>query len=119
MLQYVEEMQARLTEVTRNEQTLIRTLGEALARVDQELLADVRDLTLSHEARRVAILQELQCLASRIGAFPVAPEPAQVTAAPLPPSPEAEDPPRAGDWRQAVSNIKDELDVYFGRDQQH
>jgi len=29
------------------------------------------------------------------------------------------EPPRAGDWRQAVNNIKDELDVYFGRDQQH
>lgn len=125
MLQYVEEMQARLTEVARNEQTLIRALGEALAQVDQELLADVRDLTLSHEARRVAILQELQCLASRIGAFPAASEKAQVIAAASAPLPaesavvEVQEPPRAGDWRQAVSNIKDELDVYFARDLQH
>ncbi len=130
MLQYVEDMQARLTEVARNEQTLIRALGGALAQVDQELLADVRDLTLSHEARRVAILQELQCLASCIGAFPIAAErPQAIAAAAAPLAPEVpgmdkaaeavSEPPRAGDWRQAVNNIKDELDVYFGRDQQH
>jgi hypothetical protein len=37
----------------------------------------VRNLTTEHEARRAAILYELQGLASRIGAFPTAqPEPA-------------------------------------------
>ena len=126
MLTYVEEMQARLTEVATTEQTLIRALGEALARVDQQLLADVRDLTLAHEARRVAILEELQCLASRIGAFPIpvekAPPVIEATSRSLPPSApaaEQQEPIRPGDWRKAVSNIKEELDGYFGRSVQH
>jgi hypothetical protein len=126
MLQYVDEMRARLTEVATTEQTLIRALGEALAQVDQELLADVRDLTLAHEARRMAILVELQTLASRIGAFPVAAERAPPVIeraeeagrepSPLPSQPDGA---RAGDWRKAVSNIKDDLDTYFGRDVSH
>lgn len=125
MIQYVDEMRQRLTEVARTEQTLIRALGEALAQVDQELLADVRDLTLAHEARRVAILEELHTLASRIGAFPVAQEVAPAIEAdgrqgvPGAPPTEAPEAARAGDWRQAVSNIKDDLDTYFGRGIQH
>jgi|LNFM01.1.fsa_nt_gb hypothetical protein len=134
MLQYVDEMRARLTEVATTEQTLIRALDQALSQVDQELLADVRDLTLAHEARRVAILTELQGLASRIGAFPVTAEPLAATAAGQSqpaieqvPQPSAQPPPlpgsfeavRAGDWRQAVSNINDDLDTYFGRTVEH
>lgn len=126
MLQYVDEMRARLTEVANTEQTLIRALDQALAQVDQELLADVRDLTMAHEARRVAILSELQGLASRIGAFPVTAErgaPALEQAPELspqpPPLPEGFEAVRAGDWRQAVSNIKDDLDTYFGRSVEH
>ena len=126
MINYVEDLQARLSEVTRTEQTLIRALGEALSRVDQELLADVRDLTLSHEARRVAILEELQNLAARIGAFPVAAPPArqalEATGPVLAPEAAVSEQPdsvRAGDWRKAVSNIKEELDGYFGRGVQH
>lgn len=135
MLQYVDEMRARLTEVATTEQTLIRELDQALSRVDQELLADVRDLTLAHEARRVAILAELQGLASRIGAFPVTADPLAVAHVaptieqatpfspqppPLPGSvPESFEAVRAGDWRQAVSNIKDDLDTYFGRTVEH
>ncbi len=135
MLQYVDEMRARLSEVATTEQTLIRALDQALSQVDQELLADVRDLTLAHEARRVAILTELQGLASRIGAFPVTSEPLAAahaapaieqatTLAPQPPPlpgsvPESFEAVRAGDWRQAVSNIKDDLDTYFGRTVEH
>ena len=139
MLQYVDEMRARLSEVATTEQTLIRALDQALSQVDQELLADVRDLTLAHEARRVAILTELQGLASRIGAFPVTADPlaaaseapaiAQATQlSPQPPPlpdglreslPESFEAVRAGDWRQAVSNIKDDLDTYFGRTVEH
>ncbi len=126
MIHYVDEMRQRLSEVAKTEQTLIRAMGDALAQVDQELLADVRDLTLAHEARRVAILQELQTLASRIGAFPVAREvhPAieadgQQVAAAAPPAEAASEAGRAGDWRQAVSNIKEDLDSYFGRGIQH
>lgn len=136
MVQYVEEMHARLTEVATTEQTLIRALDDALSAVDRQLLADVRDLTTAHEARRVAILEELQVLAARIGAFPTPREPQQVIEAnghalangpalpnnsALPEAAPAEEqgPLRAGDWRQAVSNIKDELEEYFGRNVQH
>lgn len=126
MLQYVDDMRARLTEVANTEQTLIRALDQALMQVDQELLADVRDLTMAHEARRVAILSELQGLASRIGAFPVtieraspALEQAPAQSAQPPPLPENVEAVRAGDWRQAVSNIKDDLDTYFGRTVEH
>src|SRR5215470_15871754 len=76
MVQLVEEMRARLTQIADSEQALVRALGEALSLVDQKLLHDVRNLTTEHEARRAAILYELQGLASRIGAFPTAqPEP--------------------------------------------
>jgi hypothetical protein len=141
MVQLVEEMRARLTQIADSEQALVRALGEALSLVDQKLLHDVRNLTTEHEARRAAILYELQGLASRIGAFPTAqPEPA--------PGLDYVDPgvvaigtantgivqngmaqngaghtggamngnPRPfsrGDWRQAASNIEDGLDVYF------
>jgi hypothetical protein len=126
LIEYVDEMRARLDEVSGTEKLLIRALDEALRRVDQNLLADVRDVTLAHEARRVAILEELQGLASRIGAFPALPSPQPQTIEanghalpPGTPPPLPSDQLRAGDWRQAVSNIKEELDGFFGRDVQH
>ena len=119
MIQLVDEMRTRLNEITEREQALVRALGEALTRVDHRLLQDVRSITTEHEARRGAILLELQSLASRIGAFPAAREPA----APLnyaEPAPKhlaaANDRPsmfHRGDWRKAASNIEDELDSYF------
>ena len=70
MIELVEEMRARLNQITDTEQALVRALGEALSRVDHKLLQDVRNITTDHESRRGAILHELQTLASRIGAFP-------------------------------------------------
>jgi hypothetical protein len=122
MIELVDEMRARLTEIAEREQTLIRALGEALTRVDHRLLQDVRSITSEHEARRGAILTELQGLASRIGAFPAVPrEPvAQLNhAEPAPalrPLAAANDRPPIfgrGDWRKATRNIEDELDIYF------
>jgi hypothetical protein len=131
MVQLVEEMRARLTQIADSEQALVRALGEALSLVDQKLLQDVRSLTTEHEARRAAILYELQGLASRIGAFPTAqPEPAAgldyadpalvaIGAAPAGPTHNgtalngSPRPFSRGDWRQATSNIEDGLDVYF------
>jgi len=120
MIQLVDEMRTRLNEITEREQTLVRALGEALTRVDHRLLQDVRSITTDHEARRGAILSELQSLASRIGAFPaVAREPvAQLDHAEpaLKPLAAANDRPPMfgrGDWRTAASNIEDELDIYF------
>jgi hypothetical protein len=77
MMQLVEEMRARLDQIADTEQTLVRALGDALSRVDQKLLQDVRSISIEHEARRGAILLELQTLATRIGAFPTAREPMQ------------------------------------------
>jgi hypothetical protein len=128
MIQLVEEMRARLNQIADTEQQLVRALSEALSRVDQKLLQDVRDIANEHEARRGAILYELQGLASRIGAFPPAreavpgleyAEPAQAHAHAHTPRPIAaangnQRPPfQRGDWRQATNNIEDELDIYF------
>ena len=49
---------------------MLRTLGEGLAAVDQRLLQEVRSVAAAHEARRGAILGELQMLARRMGALP-------------------------------------------------
>jgi hypothetical protein len=119
MIQLVDEMRQRLTEIAEREQALVRALGEALTRVDHRLLQDVRSLTTEHETRRGAILLELQSLAARIGAFPAGRE----SSAPLSYAEPAtkslaaanDRPPMfgRGDWRKAASNIGDELDVYF------
>jgi hypothetical protein len=163
MVQIVEEMSARLSQIADAEAALVRALGEALSRVDHKLLQDVRSITTEHEARRGAILHELQSLATRIGAFPAIREHAQTIPyaeqapgiAYTEPAPEAQQyaaqqyaPPqyaepqyaesahgvrygepaprpfaaangnqmpfaRSGDWREATSNIEDELDTFF------
>jgi hypothetical protein len=149
MIQLVEEMGARISQITDAEQELVRALGDALSRVDQKLLQDVRKITNEHESRRGAILHELQGLATRIGAFPAAREPitnveySEPAARPIAAAtsiPAAHDMPAPGsvqsyaqaaaangvaatngqmrpftrgDWRQAASNIEDELDSFF------
>ena len=70
MLRLVDEMHVRLNEISASEQTLMRTLRDALNRVDDKLMQDVRTMTAEHEARRSGVLSELQSLAARIGAFP-------------------------------------------------
>ena len=111
LLQHIEEMRVRLTEIAGHEQTLVEALGDALNRLDQALLRDVRSIAVEHEQRREEILGELQGLAVGIGMF----------RAPLaPPQPTEELPGRRsfqqriapGDWRQATSNIEDELDFH-------
>lgn len=116
LLQHIEEMRARLKEVADNEQALVKALGDALDRLDQALLRDVRQVTSAHEARREAILDELQSLASGIGMFrgPLRPAPAHEE---LPSYMPAEDTHQAiapGDWRRATSAIEDELDLDLG-----
>jgi len=121
LLQHIEEMRARLKEVADNEQSLVRALGEALSRLDQQLLRDVRTIATEHEVRREAILGELQNLAAGVGMF----------RAPLhtPAEPQAYMPANGhkqaiapGDWRQATSNIEDEYDLdgrFNGRPPSH
>ena len=54
MIQLIEEMDARLSQIADAENELVRALGHALSRVDQRLLQDVRKITTEHEfpARR-------------------------------------------------------------------
>jgi hypothetical protein len=136
MIELVEEMGAKIAHIKDTEQQLLRALGEALNRVDQRLLQNVREITSEHGARRGAMLHELQCLAARIGSFPTsrrpipgiecaepAPRPIASANGPAPNGIPAVDGRNAanghemflqrGDWRQAVSNIQDERDGYF------
>lgn len=116
--QHIEEMRARLDEVAHDEEALVKALGDALNRLDEALLRDVRTIASEHEARREQILGELQGLASGIGMFHP----------PLAPPAEQEELPSymphehqvthhhnghtasvaPGDWRQATSNIDEE-----------
>ena len=70
LIQQIEEMRTRMNELAAGEQDLVRALGDALSRTDQKLLEDVRSVAADHEARRGAILNELQSLAARMGALP-------------------------------------------------
>ncbi|MBU1210860.1 MAG: hypothetical protein KJ587_06270 [Alphaproteobacteria bacterium] len=131
---HIEEMHAKLADVSNKESLLIAALGEALSLADKKLLDDVRNLTIEHETRRGLILCELQNLAARIGAFPMSEEredsigaqghldlPYYETGeAPHDPDEEAcridmtaMEAPRGGDWRQAAMNIRDELGFHL------
>jgi len=115
LLQHIEEMRARLKDVADNEQALVKALGDALDRLDQALLRDVRQVTSAHEARREAILEELQTLASGIGMFraPLA-APATEELPSYMTSGETRQAIAPGDWRRATSAIEDELDLDVG-----
>lgn len=120
MLQLVEQMHVRLNEIAASEQALLKALRDALNRVDDKLMHDVRTITAEHETKRRAVLDELQGLASRIGAFPAAREP-------MPelgygetgtwPNGAADDgrrhSPASGQRRRTTNNITDELALYF------
>jgi len=69
LLQHIEEMRVRLSEIDSSEQALVQALGDALNRLDQQLLRGVRTITTEHELRREEILGELQGLAGDIDMF--------------------------------------------------
>lgn len=105
MLNHVDDMRTRLTEVSNHEQTLLRALSDALTRVDQALLEDVRDIARAHEVRRGMILTELHDLASRIGAFPAPRTTHEALTDEDGALPPYTPPPQTGDWRAAISKI--------------
>jgi len=135
--EHLEYMHARLQQVAKREQLLIESLNEALCAADRRLLDDVRSVTLEHEARRAVILEELQTLASRIGAFAADGPPLPMLeddALELPyyapdealpvdsdkPKAEADNrvdyvPSNGGDWRKAAEKIRDDFDLRFDR----
>ena len=92
LLQQLEEMHIRIAETATHEETLVKALGDALTRLDEQLLQDVQSIATEHEARRTAILGELQGLASSIGMFQVQ-RPTAIEA-------ETSYVPIAGDWRR-------------------
>ena len=140
--QNVHELLSRLNDTSRHELDLVRELSEAIRRADDQLLKEVRSVTMLHEIRREAIVSELQHLAHRLCVLPerelpprerlASHEPPAAAlashveaAAPSPsidqPSEVEEavitvEPPttgRAGDWRQAAQRIDQELAQYF------
>jgi len=119
IINLVEEMRAKLSKITDAEAKLVWALRDALSRVDEKLLQDVRMITTEHEVRRGYSLHELQRLSSRIGTFPTPPRiPGEDAIPPVRPIASADAMAvangfRRGDWRQATSNIEDELDGVF------
>ncbi len=69
LLQQLEEMHIRIAETATHEDLLVKAIGDALTRLDDQLLQDVQSIATDHETRRTAILGELQGLASSIGMF--------------------------------------------------
>jgi len=127
MAALVDELRRQLDTVREGEQELVASLREALDQYDQRLLKDVRNLAAEHEARRGAILGELQTLARRMGAFPVPREP-HLELTEGSPSPRARPPAlpqraaapngtlhavEGGAWREATQRLQSELDGYF------
>lgn len=111
--QQIDDMRARLAENAENERTLLRALSDALDEVDQRLLREVREVTAEHEARRVAILGELQGLAVRLCAFPAHESASLLEQAGSGAAPQRQFNRHApGDWRLAARNIEDDLDLY-------
>jgi hypothetical protein len=123
MVQLVDEFRERLTTIADTEHRLVTQLREALNRYDQKLLQDVRSITAEHESRRGAILGELQGLAQRMGAFPVAArEPRAAVSDATPTEPRAALPATngrlrpveaGGAWREATDKLQSEIDTYF------
>jgi hypothetical protein len=110
LIQHIDEMRARLAQTAHGERALVESLGDALNRLDQDILQNIRNVATGHEARRGAILNELQALAGSIGRFLPAREPIEpVTISQENGHPHA---PAVGDWRQATKNLNyhDELE---------
>jgi hypothetical protein len=122
LAQELEEMRVRMNELAKNEQGLIAALGDALSRADHKLLDDVRNLSAEHEARRGAILRELQSLAARLGALPKPGDLFSPLSGGYGREIPAHDPfashmhqaPR-GDWRRQSVSIQDELNKHLSQ----
>ncbi len=126
MTKTVEEMLSRLETNSKSELSLVRALAEAIRRVDDQMLHELRNLSLQHELRRESILDELQTLATRLCHLPARPTPSAIRAAIDQPAlaqkranaetVDAGDVMNNGtgaDWRQAAQNIQDDLDFAF------
>jgi hypothetical protein len=115
--QHIDEMRANVTQTATGEQSLVKSLGDALNHVDQQLLRDLRKAAAEHEARRAVIFNELQALACSIGVFQPPPDVAAIQ--------HQNDTqsyfPAVGDWRQATANLnyQDEFEYHLNGKPQH
>jgi len=124
LIAHIDDMRARLAETARTERSLVHDLGDALNRLDQDVLVGIRNVAAEHEARRGAILNELQALADTIGTFLPPHQEVETVAIAQPHG--ASYAPAAGDWRQATKNVTyhDELELQLssllnGKSSQH
>lgn len=110
LTEQIEAMRLRMNQLATEEHGLVRTLGDALTSADQRLLEEVRSIAAAHEARRGAILRELEALAARMCALH-RPEPlaALERAQQANPAPKAEQHPAGGDGAPTVADIQDEI----------
>ena len=120
----IEGLLNRLADNSRSELELVRTLADAIRRVDDQMLREIRGLTIQHQIRRETIVGELHSLAGRLCNLPVkhVPPPTRATIEQRPnvsqPGLNDDDaatesiPSNGGgaDWRQAAKNIENELD---------
>src|SRR5262249_47273983 len=74
---HVEQARMTLTQTAERERALVQRLSEELKRFDHATLQGIRTAAAEHETRRAGILEELQALASSIGAL-LPPREAQV-----------------------------------------
>jgi hypothetical protein len=113
MVELIDELRQRLSTIVASEQTVLTSLRDALNRVDQTLLQDVRNITAEHEARRGVILRELQVLASSIGTFATSRIPRELPKQDqqpgLPAGAAAED----AALGRSANKLARELDIYF------
>ena len=117
--QNIEDILARLLEKSRGELDLVRTLADAIRRVDEHLLREVRSVTLQHEVRREAIFGELQNLATRLCSLPVMNGAASMAAIDQQTHTNGHAAMDAvqsnaggADWRQAAQNINEDHDEF-------
>jgi hypothetical protein len=70
LAQEIEQSRSRMEEIAKSEGRRVAELADALKRADEKIQNEVAELAEEHMARRGTILEELQALAGRPGAFP-------------------------------------------------
>jgi hypothetical protein len=117
LIQQIEEMRIRMNDLATNEQGLVRALGDSLTLADQTLLQEVRCVAAQHEARRGAILNELQTLAARMCTLHEPQEPVGAIEEAVSLTSQKTQTPvvRGVDWRIAAANIQEELGFHLRR----
>jgi hypothetical protein len=128
----IQNLLEQLSTSSRQELDLVLSLAEAIRRADEQVLREVRSVTLQHEIRREAIVEELHTLATRLCCLPPK-RPATLTATPTRTAIRQQEPVAAapieveskpvnghghtnggGHWREAAQKIDEELDFTFG-----